>query len=388
MKYYPLSKIILSVIIIGLLGTVLLTACTGVPPKVSYQGRLTDENGTPLNGTFSFTLELYTKETGGDLLYTETKNVVVTDGLFDSTLGPSALQTGLDPEWLTKPLWLQVSINGEVLTPRQQLLGSPYALTLMAGAVVAGELNDNAHGDTTDAVLTVANRDDGTLGNPLTALSVQGGTIANSSPALRVQGLGGLEVSGIETSDGVAKAGTIYSLLSTYHSDLRMASNDELYFDLDEDNTSASSLRIRNGDNIEICTINESGNLHCIGNSLFDGTKSAVVSANGQQRLMYAIESPEVWFEDFGSGTLVNGVSTVTIDPLFAATVNLSEYHVFVTPLGDCQGLYVSGKTATGFEVHELGGGATNIDFDYRLVAKRLGYEAERLELVAPMEEP
>ena len=95
---------------------------------------------------------------------------------------------------------------------------------------------------------------------------------------------------------------------------------------------------------------------------------------------MYALESPEVWFEDFGSGLLVNGVAHVSIDPLFAATVKLDDYHVFVTPLGDCQGLYVTNKTSTGFEVHELGGGTADIAFDYRLVAKRLGYETERLE--------
>ncbi|MBN1371317.1 MAG: hypothetical protein JW987_05095 [Anaerolineaceae bacterium] len=374
MKHYSLSKTFLSIIIIGLLGAVLLTACTGVPPKVSYQGRLTDENGTPLNGTFSFTLGVYVVEEGGDPLYTETKDVVVTDGLFDSTLGPSTLQAGLDPEWLTKPLWLQVSINAEVLTPRQQLLGSPYALTLMAGAVVAGELNDSVHGDITGAVLTVANRDDRSLGNPL--------------PALSVQGRGGLEVVGYENSDGKTYAGTIHSLISSPHSDLVLATNDELHIALDADNNSTSSLRVSDGGGADVCTINESGNLHCIGTLTMGGTKSAVVPVDGQQRLLYAIESPEVWFEDFGSGALVNGVGAIAIDPLFAATVNLTDYHVFVTPLGDCQGLYVTAKTHAGFEVHELNGGTANTHFDYRLVAKRLGYEEERLELASPVEEP
>ncbi len=373
MKHYPLTKTFLSVVIIGLLGALLLTACTGVQPKVSYQGRLTDENGTPLNGTYSFTYGLYQVATAGSPVYTETKDVIVTDGLFDSTIGPSTLQAGLDPEWLTTPLWLEVSINGEVLTPRQQLLGSPYALTLMAGAVVAGELTESVHGTVTGAVLTVANRNN-TATDPL--------------PALSVQGWGGLEVAGYENSDGINYAGTIFGLKSSLHSDLRLASNDELFFDIDEDNNSASTLRIRNGGNTEVCTINEEGNLHCIGNSIFDGTKSAVVPVDGQQRLLYAIESPEVWFEDFGSGALVNGIGAIAIDPLFAATVNLSDYHVFVTPLGDCQGLYVTAKTATGFEVHELGGGTANINFDYRLVANRLGFESERLELAAPLEEP
>ena len=226
MKHYPLTKTFLSVVIIGLLGALLLTACTGVQPKVSYQGRLTDENGTPLNGTYSFTYGLYQVATAGSPVYTETKDVIVTDGLFDSTIGPSTLQAGLDPEWLTTPLWLEVSINGEVLTPRQQLLGSPYALTLMAGAVVAGELTESVHGTVTGAVLTVANRNN-TATDPL--------------PALSVQGWGGLEVAGYENSDGINYAGTIFGLKSSLHSDLRLASNEELIFDSDEDNNSAST---------------------------------------------------------------------------------------------------------------------------------------------------
>jgi hypothetical protein len=35
--------------------------------------------------------------------------------------------------------------------------------------------------------------------------------------------------------------------------------------------------------------------------------------------------------------------------------------------------------TATGFEVRESGGGTSSLSFDYRIVAKRRGYEAQRL---------
>jgi len=55
------------------------------------------------------------------------------------------------------------------------------------------------------------------------------------------------------------------------------------------------------------------------------------------------------------------------------------EYHVFVTPKGDCKGLYVANETPAGFEVHELGGGQSNVAFDYRIVAHRKGYENVRL---------
>jgi hypothetical protein len=96
---------------------------------------------------------------------------------------------------------------------------------------------------------------------------------------------------------------------------------------------------------------------------------------------MYAVESPGVWFEDFGSASLVNGVAEVSFETIFAETVNLEvDYHVYVTPLGDCAGLYVAAKTPGSFEVRELGGGSASVDFDYRIVARRLGYEDVRAE--------
>ncbi len=61
-----------------------------------------------------------------------------------------------------------------------------------------------------------------------------------------------------------------------------------------------------------------------LGNLTATGTKSAVVPLNnGQQGKMFAMESPQNWFEDFGSAQLVGAVTTITIDPKFAETVNV-----------------------------------------------------------------
>ena len=55
--------------------------------------------------------------------------------------------SGLTPEDLTEPLWMEVTIsNGtitETLTPRQRLYGSPYAFTLMPGTVISSTMNTN-----------------------------------------------------------------------------------------------------------------------------------------------------------------------------------------------------------------------------------------------------
>jgi len=78
---------------------------------------------------------------------------------------------------------------------------------------------------------------------------------------------------------------------------------------------------------------------------------------------------------------LVNGSAVVALDPTFIQTVNSEQdYKVFPVPNGDCKGLYVANKTATSFEVRELGGGASSVSFDYRITALRKNYENVRFE--------
>jgi hypothetical protein len=69
----------------------------------------------------------------------------------------------------------------------------------------------------------------------------------------------------------------------------------------------------------------------------------------------------------------------IPIDPIFAQTANLKEpYLVFLEEYGDAE-LYVADRTPEKFVVR-VGRGEPNVQFGYRLMAKRLGYEAERLE--------
>ena len=140
----------------------------------------------------------------------------------------------------------------------------------------------------------------------------------------------------------------------------------------------SSSAALQAGGPGGTCTITGSGDAACTG-----ALKSVVATASspGAQRVeTYAVQSAENWFEDAGTAQLVNGAGRVNLEAVFGKTVNTGvEYHVFLTPDGDCKGLYVSAKTASGFEVRELGGGASNIAFEYRIMAKRVGYENVRL---------
>ena len=131
----------------------------------------------------------------------------------------------------------------------------------------------------------------------------------------------------------------------------------------------------------QVFSVDANGNMNISGNLTVSGTKSSTTKLqNGREVALYAVESPENWFEDFGTGELKNGLAWVPLESSFAeATSAAVTYHVFLTPNGDSNGLYVARKTAAGFEVKEHGGSGSNVAFDYRIVVRRRGYETMRM---------
>jgi hypothetical protein len=124
------------------------------------------------------------------------------------------------------------------------------------------------------------------------------------------------------------------------------------------------------------CTADVSGNLGCTGSV----SAVAAIAGGSKKVALNGIASPEHWFEDAGSGQLSSGEAVINIESIYGETVNTGmDYHVFLTPNGDCKGLYVAQKSATSFVVRELGGGTSSIAFDYRIMAKRRGFEEARL---------
>lgn len=123
------------------------------------------------------------------------------------------------------------------------------------------------------------------------------------------------------------------------------------------------------------------GDVRVDGNFAVLGTKSAAVPfPDGSRRLVYSVESPESWLEDFGESALANGRALVRLDADFATTVLVDNYHVFLTPYGDAS-LYVSARTPAGFTVQERGG-TSGTTFSWRVVAKRKDVAGTRLARV------
>jgi hypothetical protein len=122
-------------------------------------------------------------------------------------------------------------------------------------------------------------------------------------------------------------------------------------------------------------------NYKIIGN----GTVSTIVDGiDGNKKVMFAPEAPEVLFEDYGTGKLQNGTVHISIDPTFAKNILVDDQHplkVFIQLEGECNGVYVSQKSANGFLVTELQQGQSNVSFSWHIVANRINSQENSGEI-------
>lgn len=104
-------------------------AAVPVAPVMSYQGQLLDPfTGAPKpNGLYALTFSIYNVGTGGAPLWTESKSVATTDGLFSAFLGDI---TPLDLSIFSgQVLWLGIKVGtDQESVPRQRLAYAPFAL--------------------------------------------------------------------------------------------------------------------------------------------------------------------------------------------------------------------------------------------------------------------
>jgi microcystin-dependent protein len=96
-----------------------------VPRQIPYRGYL-DQNGVPVTNTsMPAAFELFTTETDGRPAWSETQTLSVVDGQFTVSLGDV---TAIPAYLFTQPsLYLQITVDGQLLAGRQRLLTVPYA---------------------------------------------------------------------------------------------------------------------------------------------------------------------------------------------------------------------------------------------------------------------
>ena len=118
-----------------------------------------------------------------------------------------------------------------------------------------------------------------------------------------------------------------------------------------------------------------------------DGATSTIMPTSKGQVALVCPESPEAWFEDFGSGEVVKGKCHIELEPIFLECISVNEKHplkVFVQLTSPAEQQYYVNKGTTGFDVIFVGDGAdeVNATFDYKIVAKWKGLENYRFEAV------
>lgn len=105
---------------------------------ISYQGRLLrPSDGTPVSEIVEIGFALYAYQEGGEPLWRERQTLGLSDGYFVALLG-SATAFGASV-WTGADRYLELTVGGSALTPRQRIGSTPYALlasSLVPGGVV------------------------------------------------------------------------------------------------------------------------------------------------------------------------------------------------------------------------------------------------------------
>ena len=98
-------------------------------PDFTYQGRL-QQNGAPANGTFDLAFALYDQPSGGSQVGVTLNEAdfPVVDGIFTVSLSFPGAFTGTQ-------LYLQVSVEGTPLLPRQAVATAPVAQYSLSGSI-------------------------------------------------------------------------------------------------------------------------------------------------------------------------------------------------------------------------------------------------------------
>ncbi|HOC91127.1 MAG TPA: tail fiber domain-containing protein [bacterium] len=109
-------------------------ALAAVPQLIDYQGYLM-ESGAAVNGTKSITFKLYDAASGGSqLCSTGAQTVTVTKGVFSHSIG----STGCDLSTINwdNPVYLELTVEGTTLAPRERIAGAAYSVQTKALNVI------------------------------------------------------------------------------------------------------------------------------------------------------------------------------------------------------------------------------------------------------------
>ena len=200
------------------------------PQLINYQGSI-QQDGTPLTGEVNIIFSIFDAETAGTNLWSENQSGInVASGVFQVMLG-SVTAFPADLFSNDGERYLEVSVEGTVLTPRSKFTSVAYALTAqMAEEVKAGEVVTSINNIEDDITLTAgSNIEITSAGNEIKISSTAGGT-------------GGGDITAVSSGEGITGGGETGDVTVG----LDIPFTDSKYVNISEPN-SVTSLMIQDG---------------------------------------------------------------------------------------------------------------------------------------------
>ncbi len=124
-------------------------AATGINKQINFQGKVVNTDGTNVtDGSYSFTFKIYNSSTcpGSGALWTETKTLSTTSGIFQTLLGDTTTLPG-SVDFNTDTLYLSITYNGDPeMCPMVRLAAVPYAFNAnTVGGITFSGTSDNTY---------------------------------------------------------------------------------------------------------------------------------------------------------------------------------------------------------------------------------------------------
>ena len=212
-----------------------------IPDSINIHGKLLNNGGSPLEGTFDITFRFYDDPSAGSVLYSDLQTITTDSGGIFTTLLPDVDVVDWDQD-----TWMELAIEGEVLSPRINTTSVPSAFA-GTGSSLWSETGSDIYYDS------------GNVG------------IGQSSPTstLELQSTGGLTELRLDSGPGVLDGAITFFNQGTKE------------FDICFDDSSSDELKFIRG-----------ANTACAGKDTFTITQSALEM--GTAIFMY--DAPTRWY--------------------------------------------------------------------------------------------
>ena len=119
------------------------------PALISYQGTLRDAGDNLANGTYNMVVKICQNADGTGQIWSETHNSVeVREGHFNLLLGEGTTLSRAD--FVDPSLYIELTVGGQVMTPRQRFAAVPYAIAATYATTLSAPDGDPAEAVTVD----------------------------------------------------------------------------------------------------------------------------------------------------------------------------------------------------------------------------------------------